>query len=111
MTVAAAGRFEGVLREVTREAKLGPDQPEIELSAKAGRINADLTVGVDVTCSRTAQGERRISFSRRETSWSDGFIVTPQEAVHLGLGKRPGIRKTHSRISATGAILRRFRAV
>ena len=49
MTVAAAGRFEGVLREVTREAKLDTDQTEIELSAKAGRINADLTVGVDVT--------------------------------------------------------------
>ncbi len=49
MTVAAAGRFEGVLREVTREAKLDTDQPEIELSARAGRINADLTVGVDVT--------------------------------------------------------------
>ena len=49
MTVAAAGRHEGVLREVVREAKLDTDQPEIELSTKPGRINADLTVGVDVT--------------------------------------------------------------
>ena len=30
ITVAAAGRFEGVLREVVREAKLDTDQPEID---------------------------------------------------------------------------------
>ena len=61
MTVAAAGRFEGVLREVMREAKLDTDQPEIELSAKTGRINADLTVGVDVTCAERTSRQRRLS--------------------------------------------------
>ena len=52
MTVAAAGRFEGVLREVDARSEARHGSAEIELSAKVGRINADLTVGVDVTCER-----------------------------------------------------------
>jgi hypothetical protein len=92
MTVAAAGRFEGVLREVTREAKLDTDQPEIELSAKLGRINADLTVGVDVTSAEALQANAGLS-SPGVKLHGDGFIVTPKEAEHLGLGKRPGLEK------------------
>ncbi|MGO9986188.1 MAG: class I SAM-dependent DNA methyltransferase, partial [Rhodomicrobium sp.] len=90
MTVATAGRHEGVLREVIREAKLDTDQPEIELSAKAGRINADLTVGVDVTSAEPLRANEGLS-SPGVKLHGDGFIVTPQEAGHLGLEKRPGL--------------------
>ena len=48
MTVAQAGKHSGVLQKVTREEKLDTDQPEIDFTVKVGRINADLTVGVDV---------------------------------------------------------------
>ncbi len=41
MTVAVAGRHQGVLREVTHESGLNTDEPKITLSAKEGRINAD----------------------------------------------------------------------
>ena len=87
MTVAAAGRHEGVLREVVREAKLDTDQPEIELSATVGRINADLTVGVDVTAATPLSANEGLS-SPGVKLHGEGFIVTPQEAAHLGLGRR-----------------------
>ena len=92
MTVAAAGRFEGVLREVTREAKLGPDQTEIELSARAGRINADLTVGVNTADAERLRANEGLGY-RGVQLISDGFIVTPKEAEHLGLGKRPDLER------------------
>jgi hypothetical protein len=92
MTVAAAGRFEGILREVVREAKLDTDQPEIELSTKAGRINADLTVGVDVSGATALRGNAGLC-SRGMSLHGAGFIVTPQEAEHLGLWKRQGLDK------------------
>ncbi len=79
MTVAAAGRFEGVLREVTREAKLDTDQPEIELSTKVGRINADLTVGINTGDAERLRANEGLGY-RGVQLISDGFIVTPTEA-------------------------------
>ncbi len=35
MTVAVAGRHEGVLREVTHETELDTDEPEIEFSSES----------------------------------------------------------------------------
>lgn len=49
MTVAAPGHGDGILREVAFEAALDSDQPRIDLVEARGRINADLTVGTDIT--------------------------------------------------------------
>jgi hypothetical protein len=49
MTVGEAGVREGRLREVVREGRLDTDQPEIGLTERIGMINADLSVGLDVT--------------------------------------------------------------
>ncbi len=49
MTVAEAGKREGVLREVVREEGLETDAPIIELTGRMGRINSDLTVGADIS--------------------------------------------------------------
>ena len=88
MTVAAAGRHEGLVRE----AKLDTDQPEIDLDAKAGRINADLTVGVDVTLAEQLRANEGLC-SPGVKLHGAGFIVTPAEAENLGLHKRPGLEK------------------
>jgi hypothetical protein len=92
MTVGTAGRHDGVLREVTREAKLDTDQPEIVLLAKPGRINADLTVGVDVTSAVALRANEGLC-SPGVKLHGAGFIVTPQQAEHLGLGRRPGLER------------------
>ncbi len=92
MTVAAAGRREGVLREVLKEDKLDTDQPEVDLSAKTGHINSDLTIGADVTAAEPLRANAGLS-SPGVKLHGDGFIVTPQEAEHLGLGRRPGLER------------------
>ncbi|WP_439495146.1 class I SAM-dependent DNA methyltransferase [Bosea sp. (in: a-proteobacteria)] len=90
MTVAAAGRHEGRLRKVVSEAALDSDQPDIELSEKRGRINADLTVGVDVTRSKPLLANEGLS-SPGVKLHGAGFIVSAREAEALGLGRRPGL--------------------
>ncbi len=90
MTVAAAGRHDGVLRDVTREAGLDTDEPEIEFKTSVGRINADLTVGVDVTSGVELLANEGLS-SPGVKLHGAGFIVRPREAEALGLGKRKGL--------------------
>jgi hypothetical protein len=92
MTVAEKGKRSGVLREVRRERGLDTDQPEIEFSEQIGAINADLTVGVDVGDVTMLRANEALA-SRGMSLHGDGFIVTPEEANYLGLGKRPGLEK------------------
>ncbi len=92
MTVAEAGTHEGLLFDVTREAGLDTDDPVVELREVKGRINADLTVGVDVTQAAAMKANDGICSPGVKLHGS-GFIVTPSEAAHLGLGKRPGLEK------------------
>ena len=92
MTVATAGKHDGVLREVTHESELDSDEPRIELSSRIGRINADLTVGIDVTDAISLKASHGLCSPGVKLHGS-GFIVTPAEAESLGLGKRPGLEK------------------
>ncbi len=92
MTVGEVGAREGVLREVVRETGLDTDAPLIEFVEFAGTINPDLTVGVDVTKARALLANEGLS-SPGVKLHGAGFIVTPQAAEHLGLGKRPGLER------------------
>ena len=90
MTVAIAGRHEGVLRKVTAKSGLKTDQPEVELSTKQGRINANLTVGADVGSAVSLQANTGICHDGVKLH-GKGFRIRPAEADLLGLGKRPGL--------------------
>ena len=90
MTVAEAGVRDGLLREVTGEAALDTDQPAIEFAERRGRINADLTVGVDVTAALPLKANEGLC-SPGVKLHGAGFIVTPSQAEALGLGRRPGL--------------------
>ena len=92
MTVGEAGAKEGVLREVVHEAALDTDTPIVELDERVGVINSDLTVGVDVTTAVALKANEGVSSPGVKLHGS-GFILTPQEAEHLGLGKRPGLER------------------
>ena len=92
MTVGEAGTNEGVLRETTSEAALDTDAPQIALKESIGTINSDLTVGVDVTSARALVSNNGICSPGVKLHGS-GFIVTPLEAEHLGLGKRASLEK------------------
>ncbi|MEF2557390.1 DNA methyltransferase [Aurantimonas sp. C2-5-R2] len=90
MTVAEAGKREGLLSEVTSEAGIDTDAPVIGFRKLAGTINSDLTVGVDVTKAVHLLANEGVCSPGVKLHGS-GFIVTPREAAALGLGQRPGL--------------------
>jgi hypothetical protein len=77
---------------VVREDQLDTDQPKIEFRERTGTINADLTVGVDVTAAVPLRANEGIC-SPGVKLHGAGFIVTPLEAEQLGLGRRPGLEQ------------------
>lgn len=100
MTVAQAGTHDGVLLSVTHEAELDTDVPKIDYARQEGRINSDLTIGVDVTKAKALLANEGIC-SPGVKLHGAGFIVTPQVAAHLGLGKRKGL-ENHIRLYRNG---------
>ena len=92
MTVARAGEHDGELATVVKEARLDSDEPQVDLAIAKGRINADLTVGVDVTRAGPLMANDGLC-SPGVKLHGAGFIVSPAEAEHLGLGRtdRPGL--------------------
>lgn len=90
MTVAGRGDLPGTLLSVTQESALETDDPLIMTVETPGRINADLTVGSDVTSVVPLLANEGLS-SPGVKLHGAGFIVSPAEAEALGLGKRPGL--------------------
>ena len=86
MTVGAAGEGPGVLQQVVSERPGDNDTAEITLAECRGRILADLTTGSNVTGAQPLQANGSIS-GRGVQLFGSGFIVTPQEAANLGLGR------------------------
>ncbi len=90
MTVAEAGAGEGCLLEVVGEHRLDTDAPQIEVRRTTAVINADLSVGADVTAVRPLLANEGLC-SPGVKLHGAGFIVMPTEARALGLGVRPGL--------------------
>jgi len=90
MTVCESGDKRGILREVIAEQDLETDAPLLDFRDKAGTINSDLTVGVDVTKAAPLKANEGIS-SPGVKLHGAGFIVNREIAIHLGLGKREGL--------------------
>jgi len=100
MTVAEAGKHDGRLMEVTAEEAVETDSPVILFDEKRGRINADLTVGVDLASVIPMKANEGLS-SRGMSLHGSGFIVKPDEAEDLGLGRSPGLER-HIRVYRNG---------
>lgn len=92
MTVAQVGTHEGELREVVAESGLDTDDPTLAFATRRGRVNSDLTVGVDVARADALLSNRGLA-SRGVQLMGSGFIVTPEQAEHLGLGRRSGLEE------------------
>lgn len=90
MTVAEAGIRNGVLLKVVRETALESDAPKIEMQEMAGAINADLTIGSNVTNASPLKANAGLGY-RGVQLMGAGFMATSAEAAHLGLGKREGL--------------------
>ena len=94
MTVAEAGRGPGRLASVTDEAK-GEAEAEgrpVQLSFEKGKLLADLRIGADVSGAKALRANGDVS-SNGVMLAGDGFIVTSNEALALGLGVKSGLEK------------------
>jgi hypothetical protein len=95
MTVAEAGLADGVLREVESEAGLDTDTPRLTFRDMRGRINADLTVGADVTKAARLIANQGVA-SRGMMLFGAGFLLSAEGVGRLfpegGVGETSCIR-------------------
>ena len=92
MTVGQPGSEPGELRTVTAERSVGGEGLDVELKKREGVIFSDLTVGADIASASPLLANGGIS-SRGVQLIGSGFIVSPEQAKQLGLGRIPGLER------------------
>jgi len=87
MTVAESGDKSGLLQIVIAENRNDEtDESAIELSKQTGKLQADLSIGANVSGAKPLQANSGIS-NRGVQLIGAGFILTVNEAKELGYGK------------------------
>lgn len=93
MTVGVPGTGHGVLQRVVKEVPSPTDEAaEVTLSQQVGKVFADLTIGADVAGALQLKANTGVSNRGFEIGGA-GFIVAPEIAERLGLGRVPGLEK------------------
>ena len=94
MTAASAQAGKGRLLQVREEssAENAQDEIEVKLAEQQGVLFADLKTGANVQGAAPLLAASNIS-SRGAQLIGAGFIVTPEEAHHLGLGQISGLEQ------------------
>ncbi|WP_041193722.1 class I SAM-dependent DNA methyltransferase [Candidatus Symbiobacter mobilis] len=90
MTVGAAGCTAGELRIAEQETLAENGEVRVDFQIWQGTIHPDLTVGANVTAVVRLQANDRLS-NRGVIPHGAGFVVTPEQALALGLGTVPGL--------------------
>ena len=90
MTVGERGEHQGHLYRVIREGDARAEGTDVELAEQAGKIFADLRVGVDVAGASPLESNEDLSCPGVKLHGA-GFIVTPDQAASLGLGRIAGL--------------------
>jgi restriction-modification enzyme MmeI-like protein len=92
ITVGEKGRVDGLLRETIAEDDLETDEPKIAFQDRPGKINSNLSIGVDVTSATKLRATDGMCHDGVKLH-GKGFLVRPQDAEHLGLWRREGLNK------------------
>lgn len=92
MTVGTPGSHDGIVADVTAETGLDTDDPTLRFDKRSGRINSDLTTGIDVTKAQSLLSSHGLSSPGMKLHGS-GFILSTTEARHLGLGATDGTER------------------
>ncbi|MCG2741701.1 MAG: hypothetical protein L6300_15910 [Syntrophaceae bacterium] len=92
MTVGRRGNHEGRLCRVLTEETGSSEGMKVQLSEQTGKIFADLTIGADVAGAEPLRASEELA-NRGMQLFGAGFIVTPDEARNLGLGRIKGLEK------------------
>ncbi|MCG5531818.1 class I SAM-dependent DNA methyltransferase, partial [Halorhodospira sp. 9621] len=89
MTVASPGPSHGSLWRVADERHSSGEGPGVYFEVRQGLIHPDLSIGANLAAARALRANQNLS-SRGVIPHGAGFMVTPEQAVELGLGSRPG---------------------
>jgi hypothetical protein len=92
MTVGEKGATEGILAYVVEEHETNERELFIALAEIRGLIHSDLTIGTDVSAITPLKANEELS-NRGICVVGQGFVVTPEEAVFLGLGRLAGVEQ------------------
>jgi hypothetical protein len=93
MTVAEKGEHLGHLYRVSSEGDTsGVEGTNVELVEETGRIFADLRIGSDIAGATPLKSNEGLCCPGVKLHGA-GFIVTPEQAASLGLGRIPGLEK------------------
>ena len=90
MTVGMPGEHSGELLEVTGEERQPDGSEKVSFRSQNGKISADLTTGANVTKAIELRANEGLGYRGMQLIGS-GFIVTPDEAKEIGLGKIRGL--------------------
>ncbi|MBK9086587.1 MAG: class I SAM-dependent DNA methyltransferase [Sterolibacteriaceae bacterium] len=90
MTVGVPGAREGRLLNVIDETAADEGEFAVKLAERNGKLHADLSAGADVAGARALRANENLS-SPGVKLHGAGFIVEPEQAAALGLGKLPGL--------------------
>ncbi len=90
MTIGVPGEHAGELLEIRTETPQDDGSAKVTFDTKRGKISADLTTGANVTATVELKSNERLTYRGVQLIGS-GFIVTPDEANGLGLGKIRGL--------------------
>lgn len=89
MTVGESGSAMGRLCTVVSEEP-GEDASVVQLSGRSGTILADMTVGANVAGAKPLRANETLA-NRGVQLFGSGFLMTPDEAGSLGLGRIAGL--------------------
>lgn len=90
MSVAEQGDSLGILALVTNELEPVDGEFRVDLRRYTGKLFADLRMGANVAAASPLAANSRVS-TRGVIPHGSGFIVTPEQALKLGLGKISGL--------------------
>jgi hypothetical protein len=90
MTVAEHTDCVGVLAKVEKETDSDSEDISVELVELTGKIFSDLTIGANVAGAMPLKANERLSY-RGVSLVGAGFLLTPDEANQLGLGRISGL--------------------
>lgn len=92
MTVAEGGEGEGVLNTLIAEQVSQVEGIDAKLESRVGKLFSDLKIGVNVAGATALNSNSQLS-SRGVMLFGSGFIVTPNQAEQLGLGRIPDLER------------------
>ena len=90
MSVGEAGSVDGSLGTVTSESELNTDTPRVSLKFQSGPIRSRLAIGAPLSSAKALKANDRICSPGVKLHGS-GFIVSPEQAKALGIGRIAGL--------------------